>query len=412
MSVGGRAARRALRTLVLAASLWAAGGGQAAAATVQDLLEPGCIEGTDRFIVRICLETPPPFGQPPEAPAPPEAVLFLETVRTSVADLRLEPAIGGPDIVAILAAVERDVPGVERDYGRIFLTRPVIQVFATAGSFEQAVQRLYRYPAQVARSLAETGGAMDRPSGGIVINWGRVAAVRPITIIRHELSHLMVRQIVGVDASVPAWFDEGLATLAQYALGPQANAGVDADYVAGALLSTQRLTLAQLVTAESWLRSTGLASRSAYAVAGSAAATVQGEVGQQGVVRILELTGSGRTFESAFAEVTKQSVAAFSSGLGERVGDRTAPQIVIAPGADAAGNVSFAVRGFPPGAAILVVIDGTSTAGEAYHVDYPLTADGTGTARGTFGSTAPPGTYALRARSGTVTASAVLRTTR
>lgn len=411
MSAARQVAGRALRAFALAVTLWAMGGGQAAAATVQDILEPGCIEGTDRFIVRICLETPPPFGQPSDpADAGPEAVLFLETVRTSAADLRVEPAISGADIVAIMAAIERDVPGVERDYGRIFLKRPVIQVFATAGSFEQAVQQLYRYPAQVARSLAENGGAMDRPSGGIVINWGRVAAVRPITIIRHELSHLMVRQIVGVDASVPAWFDEGLATLAQYALGAQANAGVDADYVAGALLSTQRLTLAQLVTTESWLRSTGTAGQ--YALAGSAAATVRGQVGQQGVVRILELTGSGRTFEDAFAEVTRQSVAAFSSGLGERVGDRTAPQIVIADGTDARGNVSFAVRGFPPGAAILVVIDGTSTSGEPYHVDYPLTADSTGTARGSFGSTAPPGTYALRARSGTVTASAVLRTTR
>lgn len=406
-------AARAARIALLAAMLWAAGGAEAAGATLRDILEPGCIPGADRFVVRMCLETPPPFGELADAGVPREgeASIFLETVRSSTAVVRVEPGMSGTDLVAILHAIERDVPGVEREYGHPFASRPLIQVFATTGSFEQAVRQLYRYPAQIARSLAASGGAMDRPSGGIVINWERVATERPITIIRHELSHLMVRQIVGVDASVPAWFDEGLATLSQYALGAQASSRVDADYVASALLSTQRLSLAQLVTTESWLRSTTTAGQSAYAVAGSATATVRGEVGQQGVVRILELTGSGRTFEDAFAEVTRQSVAAFSSGIGEVVGDRAAPQIVVSATSDARGNLSFAVRGFPPGQPIQVVIDGTSNAGQPYHVDYPLTADGTGTARGSFGSTAPAGTYALRARSGTVTASAVMRTT-
>lgn len=412
--------RRVWRGAVLLAAIiaWAGGGTQAAAAVPapddEGALEPGCIAGTSGFIVRLCLETPPPLGGPGAAPDAPRRMtaLFLETVRTGSADLRVEIAIGEADRVAIVAAIERDVPAVEREYGHPFTLRPVIQVFALTGTFEQAVQQLYGYPPQVARSLGGAGGAMDRTSGTIVINWQRLAADRPITIIRHELSHLMVRQIVGVDASVPAWFDEGLATLSQYALGAQATAGVDADYVANALLSTQRLSLAQLVTTESWLRASATAGAATYAVAGSAAATVRGDVGQQGLRRILELTGSGRSFEDAFALVTQRSVASFAAGLGERVGDRAAPEIAVGAGADAQGNVPFAVRGFPPGKAIELVIDGTSTQGQPYHVLYPLTADGNGTALGTFGSTAPPGTYALRARSGAVTAAAVLRTTR
>lgn len=403
---------RALRAAVVVLCLWGAGGGQAAAASlVSTALEPGCIEGSDRFIVRICLETPPPLGGGGTQAGVPQSqiVLFLETVRMSTADLRVEPLLGQADRVAIAAAIERDVPGVERDYGHPFARRPLIQVFVSAASFEEAVQVLYRYPATIARSLALAGGGMDRPSGTIVINWQRVSSDRPITIVRHELSHVMVRQIVGVDSSVPAWFDEGLATLSQYALGTRVNAAVDADYVANALLSTQRLSLAQLVTAESWLRSTA-SGAGAYAVAGSATATIRTEVGQPGVVRILELTGSGRTFEDAFAEVTRRSVASFASGLGDQVGDRAAPEIAVGAGSDARGNVSFAIRGFPPGGVIELSIDGISTEGQPYHLVYPLTADQTGTARASFGSTAPAGTYALRARSGTITASAVLRT--
>src|SRR5207247_8119085 len=32
-------------------------------------------------------------------------------------------------------------------------------------------------------------------------------------IVRHELTHALVHEVVGVNASLPAWFDEGLATL-------------------------------------------------------------------------------------------------------------------------------------------------------------------------------------------------------
>jgi peptidase MA superfamily protein len=386
-----------------------AGSLEAAAATQEDL-EPGCVPGSERFIVRFCLSTPPPFGQADAVEVAEGPDLFLDSVRTGAADLRVERGIGEAERTALAAAIERDVPAVERDYGHPFARRPIIQIFGSPATFERALQSVYGYPSAIARSLGAVGGGMDRPSGSIVINWGRVAADRPITILRHELSHLMVRQIVGVDASVPAWFDEGLATLSQYALGAQATALVDADYVANALLSTQRLTLAQLVTSESWLRSAA-GEPSAYAVAGSATGALRGEVGQQGIVRILDLTGSGRTFEDAFAAVTQQSVASFSSGLAERVGDRAAPQIVFSAGSDARGDFTFTVRGFPPAGRIAVVIDGTSNDGRPYHVDYPVTADQSGTARGSFGSTAPAGTYAFRAVSGTVTAAGVLRTT-
>lgn len=415
VSAAPRFARRALRVVVLAATLWATGGGQAAAAPPQVLVEPGCISGSDGFIVRLCLETPPPLGGAGARDAPPateSVVLFLEAVRTGAADLRVERTVPAAELVVIAAAVERDVPAVEREYGVPFRARPLIQVFATVMSFEEAVQVLYRYPATVARALGLSGGGMDRPSGTIVVNWARVRGDRVITIFRHELSHLMVRQIVGVDTAVPAWFDEGLATLSQYALADRPDAAVNADYVASALLSTQRLSLAQLVTTESWLRASATAGPAVYAVAGSATATLRGDVGQAGVNRILALTASGRSFEDAFEAVTRRSVASFISGAGETIAGRAAPEIAVAAVPDARGDLVFTVRGFPPGGTVELTFDGVGSGGEAYHHVYSASADATGSVRGSFGSTAPAGTYALRAKAGSITAAAVMRTTR
>lgn len=400
-----------LRLIAGAAAFAAAfvlGGGSADASEEA----PGCISRSDGFVLHLCLSTPPPLGGIDQRsdPAEPELGIALQAVRTSEAELHVEASILAADRAAITAALARDVAAIEREYGRLFEHRPVIDVFATEASFERAVQVLFGYPANVARSLAGSGGALDRPSGSIVINWQRVAGTRPIAIIRHELSHLMVRQIVGVDAALPAWFDEGLATLAQHAVGPQSVRTTD-DYVANALLSTQSLSLAQLVTTESWLRSAA-GGPGAYSVAGSVAGTLREQVGQTGVVRILELTASGRTFEQAFAAVASRSVAAFGADAVARIGERSPPEILVAPLADAAGNLSFTVRGFPPGGPIRLSIDGVGLAGEPYQLEYGVVGDGLGMFRGSFGSTAPVGTYAIRAKAGTTTATAVLRTFR
>lgn len=373
---------------------------------------PGCIPRSGGFVLHLCLSTPPPLGGDDRRAEPrePSPGLLLEVVRTSGAELHVEASLGAADRAAISAALARDVPAIEREYGRLFERRPVIDVFATEASFERAVQLLFGYPASVARSLAGGGGAMDRPSGAIVINWQRVSSARPIVILRHELSHLMVRQIAGLDASLPAWFDEGLATLQQHAVGPQAVATTD-DYLATALLSTRSLSLAQLVTAESWLRSAA-AGPGAYSVAGSVAGTLREQVGQAGIVRILELTASGRTFEEAFAAVASRSVASFGADAVTRGAERSPPEIGVAPLPDARGDLAFVIRGFPPAGPIEVSIDGVGLAGDPYRLEYDVRADAVGMYRGSFGSTAPAGTYAIRARSGTVGATAVLRTWR
>ncbi|HET8569194.1 MAG TPA: hypothetical protein VFM93_09430 [Candidatus Limnocylindria bacterium] len=406
--------RRALLGLVALGLAFVAGGSVAAAADGGEVEEPGCVPGATGFIVRMCLSTPPPFGAsrsaagaPTVAVEAPVAGLFLDAIRTTVADLRIESRVGSVDRAAIAAAVEQDVPAVEREYGRTFAAPPRVSVFATVASFEHALQVIHGYSAAVARSVSGAGGVLDRASRAIAVNWQRVAHERPITIIRHELVHLMTRQILGREADVPAWFDEGLAVLGQREAG--ASKTVSDDHVAGAVLASRRLTLAQLVTAESWLRAAA-AGPEAYAVAGAAADTLRREAGSEGVVRLLESVGRGRSFEEAFAEVTQRSVETFEDDLGAAVSARAPAALRVLPGRDAAGNATFIAAGFPANAPVELVIEGASDDGRAYRIAYVAVADASGTVRGTFGSTAPPGTYAIRARAGAISTNTVLRT--
>lgn len=359
----GRLGARALLSAVVAGALWLAGA-QVAAAGEETA---GCLDRSGGFIPRLCLDTSP---------------------EDRSAELFFESTVGAPDRAVLAAAVLRDIPAVEREFGRPFARPPVVQVFATPASFELALRRL-GHTAGAAGALSYAGGALDRSSGSILINWSVVSAQRPVSIIRHELTHLMVGQIVGTEARLPAWFEEGLAVLSRYALAGGDSAAATDDYVAAAVLSTGRHATT---------------TAAAYAVAGSATAALRREIGAPGVVRLLDLAGSGHTFEDAFAAVAGRSPASFSAGLGGRLAELAPPAISVAPPADGS-NLTFMVRGFPAGGPIGLRIDGP-----AYRLEYHVVADPFGMFRGSFGSTAPAGAYAIRATAGALSANAVLRT--
>ncbi|MSQ37414.1 MAG: hypothetical protein EXR61_03765 [Chloroflexi bacterium] len=91
--------------------------------------------------------------------------------------------------------------------------RPKVITFASAGSFEKGLQTLFGYPPQIARALAaHNGGALIVPLRSIAVNWELLSREWPLTILRHELAHTMIREVTGASAVIPTWFDDGLAT--------------------------------------------------------------------------------------------------------------------------------------------------------------------------------------------------------
>ena len=395
--------RRAIRSIaVLAVVLLSVLLAPVAPASAAPLREPACLEPVRGFVVAsLCLRSPlaaPGTGS--RLSDLERAGIRLTEAATSEGALYLEQGIGRADGAGIALAQERDIRALELDFARQFDPSPSVYVFAVPGTFELGMIVLFRMTPSVARSVASGhGGALDVPSVSVALDWQVVRLERPLTILRHELTHAMVHQIAGRDAELPSWLDEGLAAMSRDGLA--AASDPDADLViTAALLSSARVSLARLSTTESWLRQSAALGAGSYDVARTATELLTKDVGRAGIVELLERTAKGDTFEVAFLAITGASVAQFESAFADRVAS-AAPGARITtnggPGLD--GGLTWSARGFPPGAAT-VAIDGG-----AYRLTYPVAIDGSGVFSAAFGSTAPAGTYSLRVTSGLVSAS-------
>lgn len=379
---------------LLASSTPAAAGGPAA---------PGCVEQARGFVpASLCLQLPvaDETALTKRLGELDRAGIRLALMPTGAGPLYIEAGIGSTDRAVISAARERDIRALEADFARRFEPAPSIYVFAIPGTFELGLIILFRMTPTVARSLANGhAGALDVGSVSVALDWQLVRFQRPLTIIRHELTHAMVHQIVGRDVELPAWLDEGLAAMSRDGLVGSEDPGAD-HAVAAALLASSRVSLARLSTTESWIRqSAALGSRS-YSVARTATELLTKDVGRSGIVGLLERMGQGEDFATAFFAVTGGSPDAFETAFPDRVAS-TAPAARIAIDARTRvdGNVGWSARGFPPSKAATVTIDGA-----AYHLAYPVAIDQFGMFSAAFGSTSAAGSYTVTVTSGATSA--------
>lgn len=330
----------------------------------------------------------------------------LEATPTRRGSLFVEAPIGRSDRGRIAAAQDRDIASIEEDFARRFAVAPSVFTFAVPATFELGLQVLFRYAPTVARSLAAGhGGALDTRTLSTAIDWQVVRAQRPLTILRHELTHAMVHQIVGSEGELPAWLDEGIAVLEQQNVADAEDEPERDRAVTAALLASKRVSLSRLATTENWInQSARLGGSRTYAVARTAVDLLAQDVGRAGLVAMLERTGRGASFADAFRAVTGTSPEWFQASFGERVA-AAAPAAAMTiddrPRTD--GNVGWALRGFPPDAVARVTIEGP-----AYHLVYTIVIDPYGMYSAVFGSTAPAGTYTVRVEAGSASASASL----
>ena len=324
----------------------------------------------------------------------------MVAVRAARADLFVEATVTGTDRTRIARAVDRDAEQLERDYGRSFARRPAVYVFATRISFATGLQRLFGARATDAGLLAAANGGVTLPRyGAVAINLENVPADRDLAIVRHELTHALVHEIVGPDATLPAWFDEGLATLEERRLRVDDDATRDTA-ITLTLLADGRGDLAALGSPAQWVTQNAALDGKAYTVAAEATRVLRERVTAEGLVRILEETGRGTAFATAYANVGGEALADFERAFPARLSSQYGQaRIVVRPSAE---GVRWSASGFAPGAAVTVAIEGA-----AYRVEYTATADRYGMYEAVFGGTAPSGEYAIRAtgRGGRATAS-------
>ena len=274
--------------------------------------------------------------------------------------------------------------------------------FASAASFEKGMQTLFGFPPQVARALAtNNGGALIVPLRSIAVNWALLSRERPLTILRHELAHAMIREVAGASAVIPSWFDEGLATMEQSSW----TLTEEDRYVAASLVGSGQTTLAKLTNANDWIEQSGRFKGRNYQVASVAVDALQRQVGVQGIARLLEQLGQGSDFESAFSTVSRTSVAAFSRAFPEAAVKGAPTKIVTTE--LASGEVAWTLKSATPDVKVHVTIDGRD--GLTYRLAFDVTTDANGTYASTFGATAAAGTYFIQAVAGDAEVNATIR---
>jgi EAL domain-containing protein (putative c-di-GMP-specific phosphodiesterase class I) len=325
----------------------------------------------------------------------------LRCERTALADIYTEESVAPAIRDALAEAVERDVAKLEQDFGRAFASRPAIYAFATRNSFAFGLQEIFGVRGPDAGLLAVANGGITLPrQGAIVLNLQNVPN-KDFAIVRHELTHALVHETIGLHATLPAWFDEGLATLAERDGG--ATTGARSSAVALSILTEGRTTLADLDQQTQWAQRNAALDGQAYSVAAEAVRLLEQRVTRQGVMRILHAVSGGSTFGAAYVDEAGESIADFERSFPARLAaDQSDARIVQTARPDGA---LWTLSGFTPESVVTIAIDG-----DAYHLEYQIRTDKYGMHQGSFGGTAPKGDYTIRASSLGTSATTTIRT--
>jgi hypothetical protein len=356
---------------------------------------PTCAPTTG-FIPQFCVNVP--LGSGPRR----ETTVPLSTVLTARADVRVESGVPAREVIRVAATVDNAIARVEHVFARPFASKPRILVFATRASFARGTQDLFGYSPETAATVAATyGGVFDAQTRTIAVGWQSTTATNLPGLLAHELTHLATREIVGQDAVLPAWFEEGVA--AEVEAG---DAGIDRDaqLAARSLLANAPRTLDSITTLAEWHRAYAQIGTALYAVSAEAVNAMAVQIGREATFAVLADVGRGARFADAYRARAGQSLdqflAHFTDGLAFH------PSVAVGTVADASGNLRWTLSGFAPDADVEVAISGTS-----YELVFSVRTDGIGLYRGTFGSTAGLGIYTLTATTGAVHATATIDTT-
>jgi hypothetical protein len=356
--------------------------------------DPTCAPATS-FIPQFCVNMPVGTSVRRETTIP------LAEVLTAGADVRVEAGVPAPEVLRLASTVDAAIARVERALARPLTTTPRILIFATRASFARGARDLFGYsPATAASVAASYGGVFDPRTLTIAISWESTVDAGLADILAHELTHLATREIVGHDAVLPTWFEEGLAARIQ--TGAAAIDG-DGQLAARSLLASAPATLDTLDTLADWHRAYARIGVALYAVSAEAVGAIEAQIGHDATIALLADVGGGASFEDAYqargGEAPGAFLARFTGALALQ------PTLTIGIVADDRGNLRWTLSAFAPNSDVRITISGKS-----YDLAFTVRTDAIGMYRGTFGSTAAFGAYTLTANSATSHATASMET--
>jgi len=322
---------------------------------------------------------------------------------TARADLFVEGSLGADFARTLTSKVDSDISELEREFGQKLDGRPSIYVFATRANFALGLQQAFGVRGPDAGVLAAANGGIALPrQGAIVINLQNVNA-KDLAIVRHELTHTIVNQMIGVDGSIPTWLHEGLATLEERRGTTDELVSARSGATALAVLSAGSTTLADLEPPEHWVQRNAALGGQAYTVSAEAVRVLEQRVTHEGLLRILDGVGRGESFGAAFAVEAGESLGDFENAFPARLAASEGDARIVQE--RHVDGVRWSFAGFTPNRPVTISIEGPQ-----YKLQFEVIADQNGMYEAVFGATAPKGEYMLCATSSAAHATAVLRT--
>ena len=355
---------------------------------------PSCAPTTG-FVPQFCVNVPAGTSVRHETTVP------LSTVLTARADVRVESGIPAPEVARFASSVDSAISHIEQVFGRSFTAKPRILVFATPASFARGTQDLFGYSPQTAANVAASyGGVFDPQTLTIAVRWQSSAGSNLPRLLAHELTHLATREMVGQEAVLPAWFEEGLAARIE---AGDAGIDMDAQLAARSLLANAPRTLDTIATLADWHREYAKLGAALYVVSAEIVGAMEAQVGDGAMFALLDEVGHGARFEDAFRAHAGEGLDGFLARFTGSV--EFQPTVAVGTVADSSGNLKWTLTGFAPNAEVRITISGSG-----YDLGYTVRTDGIGMYRGTFGSTAASGSYTLTAKGTSRTATGTIET--
>lgn len=310
----------------------------------------------------------------------------LRSVPAIAADARADRIVSDEDLARYVPTIEQSANYVEGLFHRRFAVKPKVVLFATLDSFRDGVAALFDYSDGTAQLAATNyGGIFDRDTQTIAINLGGLGVDGLAPTLDHELTHYMLRQITGT-RTLPTWVDEGIATTAQRFPAGSAHWPEQDALVGRAVAVSHRVSFQQTEALEAWHATYPFVGQALYSWAGEAITLMRARIEWDGVLKVVERFAAGGTFDDAYGAASGETLAALEARLADRES-----AIVTRP--TSSGDVEWTLFTASPLTPTKVTIGGAST----YTVTFTVETDDLGLYRGTFGSTAPPGKYAVSA---------------
>jgi hypothetical protein len=283
----------------------------------------------------------------------------------NAADIYVETTIDAATVARAVAQADADVVQVQQDFARSFKTYPTIYLFGSTPSYVQGLQTLGKYTPEHAQQIADNTDALFQPLTQLVFaNWSEMTKYQPASVLRHELTHYMDSQIIGTNPTMPAWLDEGLAVNEELTMVGSKWIAMTSRYTTASAAATGTLMpLGTLASPTLWSTRTSPASYFQYYEATEAVRMLRADLGNAGVLRILELMGTGQPFEAAYETVAGRPFSEFVVAFPDRAKALApvAPGIATAEDSPSGPGLSFIAYGFAPASAIVVEIRSSTT---------------------------------------------------